>query len=83
MQTRITLIDIYWVICMFVCVCRAVTEKHIRDAVQNGARTMKDLRVQLGVGEDCGCCGSCAKQCLREASHDLSHPKQHLFHAAA
>jgi bacterioferritin-associated ferredoxin len=71
---------------MFVCVCRAITEKNIRDAVQGGARTMKDLREQLGVGADCGCCGSCAKQCLREATHNLphtSHHKQPLFHAAA
>jgi bacterioferritin-associated ferredoxin len=34
---------------------------------------MKDLRQQLGVGEDCGCCGSCAKQCLREAKGEIHH----------
>ncbi len=59
---------------MYVCVCKAVTEKDIHAAVQTGARTMKDLREQLGVGEDCGCCGSCAKQCLRDARHDTAHP---------
>ncbi len=53
---------------MYVCVCRAVTEQNIRDAVQAGAHSMKALREQLGVGEDCGCCGSCAKQCLRDAN---------------
>ncbi len=85
MRTRITLIDVYWVVLMYVCVCRAVTEKNIRDAVHAGAHTMKDLREQLGVGEDCGCCGSCAKQCLREASAELPHNhhhKRHLYVAA-
>ncbi len=72
---------------MYVCVCRAVTEKNIRDAVvQAGARSMKHLREQLGVGEDCGCCGSCAKQCLREANaalpHDNHYKKPHLYVAA-
>jgi bacterioferritin-associated ferredoxin len=85
MQTRINLIDVCWGVLMYVCVCRAVTEKNIRDAVRAGAHTMKDLREQLGVGEDCGCCGSCAKQCLREANAELSHDnphKRHLYVAA-
>lgn len=71
---------------MYVCVCRAVTEKNIRDAVQAGARSMKDLREQLGVSEDCGCCGSCAKQCLRDARNNLLHTtttNHNNFYAAA
>ncbi|HCZ14291.1 MAG TPA: (2Fe-2S)-binding protein, partial [Candidatus Accumulibacter sp.] len=34
---------------MYVCVCRAVTDKHIRAAVQDGARTLKDLCHNLGI----------------------------------
>ena len=49
---------------MYVCVCRAVTEKHIETAVLAGARRLRDLRVQLGVTEECGRCAKCAKQCL-------------------
>ena len=52
---------------MYVCVCRAVTEKHIETAVLGGARRLRDLRVQLGVTEECGRCAKCAKQCLDEA----------------
>lgn len=55
---------------MYICVCQAVTEKQIHAAVRDGARSMKDLRETLGVGVECGACGSCAKQCLREAKHD-------------
>lgn len=49
---------------MYVCICRAVTEKHIETAVQGGARRLRDLRAQLGVTEECGRCAQCAKQCL-------------------
>ncbi len=52
---------------MYVCVCRAVTEKHIESAVNAGARRLRDLRTQLGVTEECGRCAKCAKQCLDEA----------------
>lgn len=52
---------------MYVCVCRAVTEKHIETAVHGGARRLRDLREQLGVTEECGRCAKCAKQCLDDA----------------
>ena len=56
---------------MYICVCRAVTERHIHAAVRDGAKSMRDLRDTLGVGTECGSCGSCAKQCLREAKDNL------------
>ncbi|MFZ1246711.1 MAG: (2Fe-2S)-binding protein, partial [Azonexus sp.] len=49
---------------MYVCVCQAVTERQIREAAQGGARTLKDLRRDLGVSSDCGRCASCARACL-------------------
>lgn len=52
---------------MYVCVCRAVTDGQIREAAQSGARTLQDLRRDLGVTSDCGRCASCAHECLREA----------------
>lgn len=52
---------------MYVCVCRAVTEKHIESAVHAGARHLRDLRTQLGITEECGRCAKCAKQCLEKA----------------
>ncbi len=81
MRTRINLIDICEIAFMYVCVCKAVTEKQIHAAVQAGARTMKDLREQLGVGADCGSCGSCAKQYLREARSEAVQMAS--FYAAA
>lgn len=52
---------------MYVCICRAVTDNHIHEAVQGGARTLKDLRRDLGIASDCGRCASCARECLQEA----------------
>jgi len=52
---------------MFVCVCHAVTDHQIRDAVRTGVCTLKDLRRELGVTRDCGHCASTALQCIKEA----------------
>lgn len=52
---------------MYVCVCQAVTERQIHQAAQQGAKTLKDLRRELGVSAECGRCATCAKQCLRDA----------------
>ena len=34
---------------MYVCVCQAVTDRQIREAAQDGALTLKDLRRDLGI----------------------------------
>ncbi len=52
---------------MYVCVCKAVTDRQIFQAAQDGARNLRDLRRELGVTEDCGRCASCARECLKEA----------------
>jgi bacterioferritin-associated ferredoxin len=58
---------------MYVCVCNAVTERQVHQAVRQGAKTVKHLKEQLGVGAECGKCVSCAKACLKEA-HAEQHP---------
>ena len=50
---------------MIICVCKAVSERHIRSAVKNGATSLRDLTRELGVGT---CCG----KCLPEAKASLS-----------
>ena len=52
---------------MYVCVCNAVTERHIGDAVRNGISTLRLLRQELGVTAECGRCAVCARDCLRSA----------------
>lgn len=52
---------------MYVCLCEGVTDRQIREAVQDGASSMRKLRQQLGVASNCGRCACHAKQLLDEA----------------
>lgn len=52
---------------MYVCLCKAVTDKDIHRAVQNGADSMRCLRQLNGVGSQCGRCTCHAKEVLQEA----------------
>jgi len=49
---------------MIVCVCKAVSERHIRVAVKGGANSLRDLTRELGVGTCCGKCLPEAKAAL-------------------
>ena len=53
---------------MYICVCKGVTDTAIREAVHRGtADRMRDLKVNLGVSEQCGICACHAKQVLEQA----------------
>ena len=67
---------------MYVCVCQAVTDRQIREAAESGARSLRDLRRDLGVTRDCGRCASCAQECLREAHGTAGKPKKAQRQAA-
>ncbi|HNP51739.1 MAG TPA: (2Fe-2S)-binding protein [Nitrosomonas nitrosa] len=49
---------------MYICVCKGVTDHAIREAVQQGAERMRDLKASLGVTEQCGICACHAKMVL-------------------
>jgi bacterioferritin-associated ferredoxin len=44
---------------MIVCVCKAVSDRHIRAAVKDGATSLRDISRELGVGT---CCGKCVPE---------------------
>jgi len=44
---------------MIVCICKAVSDKAIRRAANEGVVTLRDLSRELGVGT---CCGKCVPQ---------------------
>lgn len=52
---------------MYVCVCKAVTDRQIHQAAQEGVRNLKELRRTLGVTSECARCAECAHRCLKEA----------------
>ena len=53
---------------MYICLCNGVTEHHIRSrCAEEGASTLRDLELCLGVGSCCGKCKPAARQILSEA----------------
>ncbi len=49
---------------MYVCVCNAVTERDIVEAMKDGVRTMAQLEETLLVATCCGKCRDAAIECL-------------------
>lgn len=57
---------------MYVCLCKAVTDTQIRQAVDDGAKSIKDLRRNLGVSSQCGRCSCTAKDLLKEYKQEIA-----------
>ena len=53
---------------MYVCVCRAVTDKDIRKAMDEGATTVRELKEKLKVTESCGSCLESVRDLVKQ--HD-------------
>lgn len=41
---------------MYVCVCNAITDREVREAVSKGAKSLRQLRAALPLGSNCGRC---------------------------
>jgi bacterioferritin-associated ferredoxin len=65
---------------MYVCLCKGITDTQIREAVQQGAHSLKDVRNTLGVASQCGKCGVLTREILRETALDSGN-EQDLFYA--
>ena len=53
---------------MYVCVCHNVTDGDIHRLVRSeGICTLRELSAHTGVATQCGKCGRCAREVLREA----------------
>lgn len=44
---------------MIVCICKAVSDRHIRRAAEEGVVSLRDLSREFGLGT---CCGKCVPQ---------------------
>ncbi len=51
---------------MYICICNQVTETQLRDEIERGSETVRQLRENLGVTNQCGKCGKCVKNCIKE-----------------
>ncbi|MCY7296846.1 bacterioferritin-associated ferredoxin [Alteromonas sp. a30] len=57
---------------MYVCLCNAITDKTIREAVEDGAGNIRELKQQLGVASQCGKCTQVAQQIIDQTIVDCS-----------
>lgn len=56
---------------MYICVCKAVTDRQIRSEVLNGANSMRALRERLGACSGCGKCAPEVREILRDTQAEL------------
>jgi bacterioferritin-associated ferredoxin len=49
---------------MFVCLCSAITDSQIQDAVDDGVQSVTQLEELWGVGAGCGTCRDFAQQLI-------------------
>lgn len=52
---------------MYVCICNAVTDSAIREAVGEGARSLRDLSAKTGCSTQCGRCVHVAREVMDAA----------------
>jgi bacterioferritin-associated ferredoxin len=69
---------------MYVCICKAVTDKQIRRAAARGVDNLYELREVLGVASGCGGCADEAESILKDANGESSpgYPKLYVPSAA-
>ena len=63
---------------MYVCICHSVTDRQIREAVEQGAASLEDLCQTLALGTTCGKCLGCAREVLADALHACYDPHSAL-----
>ncbi|MCG9712960.1 bacterioferritin-associated ferredoxin [Shewanella insulae] len=50
---------------MYVCLCHAITDKQIKEAVDQGDMSLSDVKRRLGVGNQCGKCSKMATEIIQ------------------
>ncbi|CAB1276013.1 (2Fe-2S)-binding protein [Candidatus Nitrosacidococcus tergens] len=62
---------------MYICVCRAVSDKKLQQAIDQGTNSIHGLRDELGVIQDCGKCGCYVRDMLQKVQNS-SNPTAEL-----
>ena len=59
---------------MYVCICKAISDQDIREAVANGADNLASIQAHLGAATNCGTCIEHAQEVIDEAlAQRLAH----------
>lgn len=59
---------------MYICICHAVTDREIRNAVDLGARSLCEVQCRLPVASCCGRCEDTARQVVDEHLKGAAQP---------
>jgi bacterioferritin-associated ferredoxin len=65
---------------MIVCVCKAVSDRHIRAAVKGGITRLQEISRQTGLGT---CCGKCLPEARLAMASCLAQHESRCFATAA
>ena len=57
---------------MYVCNCKGITDRDIRNAAYEGVKNLRSLRKCTGATGQCGKCAPHAKAVLKEALQDMN-----------
>ena len=58
---------------MYVCVCRAISDRQIREVVDKGAKSLCEVQTYLPVASCCGTCEDTAREIIDK--HSMSPPR--------
>ena len=57
---------------MYVCICKQVTDREIRDICREGCVGFEEIQKKTGVSSQCGKCCELAKSIVEECTHPNS-----------
>lgn len=57
---------------MYVCLCKAVSDRTIKAAIRSGARTLQQVTACSGAGSDCGACRGVIRDLIEEHEEEAS-----------
>lgn len=66
------MIRVYIRVTMYVCLCQAVKEADVRQAVASGVDNVEQLAEHLGVGTGCGACRDFAQELIEECAEEAN-----------
>ncbi len=52
---------------MYICVCHGISDRKLREVVQQGARSFEELQARTGVSTCCGACEPMARAMVEES----------------
>lgn len=69
---------------MYVCLCRGVTDSQIRQAVAEGATTLREVNSLLGTASQCGKCGMTTRDIVNQELASINAREESpLFYKAS